>query len=86
MKMKTKPCNRNKEVTGHNSMSYDDKHRSAPVSLRPIHDAIQKVPKIAVTNSFNPFSERRPDYKRINELRRVGSRLARPQIVRYLAV
>jgi hypothetical protein len=55
--------NRNKEIVGNNSKSYNDKHPENPVSLRPIHDAVQNTPKI-LDAKFRLV----PDTKRIRYL------------------
>lgn len=55
--------NRNAQVVGHNSKSYNDKHPSNPVSLRPIRDAVRNTPYI-----LDKKHRLVPNMKRIREL------------------
>jgi hypothetical protein len=54
---------RNAMIVGNNSKSYNDKHPENPVSLRPIHDAVKKTPKI-----LDEKMRLVPDVARINYL------------------
>ena len=53
---------RNSRIVGHNSKSYNDKHPTNPVALRPIHDACMRVPKL-----FDPIGFAYPDDKTIRK-------------------
>lgn len=75
-----KKLNRNHLVVGKNSMSYDDKHPENPVSLRPVHDAIQKLPKLIGKSVF----DMKPDHGRIELLRALGTYLPRPSLIIHI--
>lgn len=57
---------RNKQIVGNNSNSYNDKHPENPVSLRPIRDAVANTPKVLEKNRLVP------DVKRISFLYSLG--------------
>jgi hypothetical protein len=59
---------RNAKIVGNNSKSYNDKHPENPVSLRPIHDAIENTPKI-----LDAKYRLVPDIKHIAYLRSLGN-------------
>lgn len=67
----TTTIQRNKRIVGNNSASYDAKHPCNPVRLRPIHDAIQQVPKYS-------------DCRTAAFFRRTGSRASRRSIAHGL--
>ena len=73
--MKNATMTRNAMIVGNNSKSYNDKHPENPVSLRPVHDAIAKVPKLVDTKGFE-----HPNLKVISALRRLGFVSSRPQL------
>ncbi len=45
MKTTSLTISRNKQITGNNSKSYNDKHPENPISLRPIRDACKATIK-----------------------------------------
>ena len=67
---------RNSQIVGNNSKSYDDKHPTNPIVLRPIRDAIANTPKIADKKGVL-----HPDYWRINHLRRIGGWMSKPEML-----
>lgn len=79
MKKKSITAIRNAKIVGHNSKSYNDKHPENPVSLRPIHDAIQNIPKILDTKNRLV-----PDTKRIRALHAMAN-WSKPKIARGIA-
>jgi len=72
---------RNKQIVGNNSKSYNDKHPENPISLRPVRNAIQKMPRIADEKGQLHF-----DHSRADELRLVGSVLPRMVLRSYLNI
>jgi hypothetical protein len=60
--------NRNAQIVGNNSKSYNDKHPDNPIHLRPIRQAIANLPKVK-----DDKGQLHPDYKAIRELRSFGS-------------
>jgi hypothetical protein len=75
MKKESLTAQRNKKIVGKNCKSYNDKHPEHPWPLRPIHDAILQVQKI-----IDIHGAPKPNYKRIAELRRMGT-WAKPAIM-----
>ena len=67
---------RNSQIVGNNSKSYDDKHPTNPIVLRPIRDAIANTPKIA-----DKKGRVHSDYRRINHLRRIGGWMSKPEML-----
>ena len=77
---------RNNQIVGRNSKSYNDKHPEQPVALRPVHDAIIKVPKIYPRTAHTALlpAPPEPDRARIGQMRRIGSVTSRMDIIRAL--
>jgi len=67
---------RNSQIVGNNSKSYDDKHPTNPIVLRPIRDAIANTPKIADEKGVL-----HPDCRRISCLRRAGGWMSKPEML-----
>jgi hypothetical protein len=67
--MKSPTIQRNARIVGKNSMSYNDKHKSAPVDMRPIHNAIARLPK----KKHQFFERYAPELKMVRKLLGMGS-------------